>query len=66
MLRYVKVRTGTGQYYHVTGGDGSAIYGLPVLPVNPNTGVEWSGDDVILVETELDALMLRCCARLRC
>ena len=62
-LRYVKVRTGPGQYFHIRGGDGSAVYLLPSLPLNPRNGVGWTGKDVVIVETELDALMLRSVTR---
>ena len=54
-----KVRTGKGQYFHIKGGDGTAVYGLDKLPRNPGTGIAWAGNVAILVETELDALMLR-------
>ena len=58
-LLYCKVRTGKGQYLHIKGSDGRAVYGLYQLPRDPLNGLAFSGNDVILVETELDALMLR-------
>ena len=58
-LAYCKVRTGPGKYFHIKGGNGTAVYGLPDLPINPENGVGWTGDDVVIVETELDALMLK-------
>ena len=58
-IAYCKVRTGAGRYLHIRGGDGTAVYGLPNLSLKPDGCQTWSGNDVILVETELDALMLR-------
>lgn len=53
-----KVRTGKGKYIHIKGSDGGSLYGLHKLPRNPKNGLQWTGNDVILVESELDALML--------
>ena len=42
-LDYCKVRLGPGKYVHIKGGNGSAVYGLRDLPLDPVNGIGWSG-----------------------